>query len=540
MSMRPFVLIGVALAAIVAAGGAAFLWLRDDGSAGPDTPANAWVEAIAGRWQRINPIYASRNDADSDVAALVFSSLVRVGGDGELEPDLAGLPAVSDDGRTYTFELRENARWHDGVPVTARDIAFTIRHLQDPDFRGDPALGEAWSGVELSTPGERTIVIRLRQASAPFVARHATVGILPEHLLAGLSAAELADAPFNLAPVGSGPYRLASLTAGEAVLAANVAYHLGPPKIEEIRLRFFSDDASAIRAASLGEVDGLLVREALTASEVDALRSARGMEITEYQRAASFSLYVNNDLAIFRDERLRRALSLSIDRSAIARSVYPGGATPSSSVIVPGTWPYDAGYEFTRVNLPEARSLLDEAGWLVNEATGVRTREGAELRFTIRTDTDTERVAIAEAVARQFEALNISVKVASTTFGVLQRDFLRTRAYEAAIVGWDQGPDPDPYFAWHSSQQGSAGLNLANFGDIVIDELIARARATHDPEIRKDLYLQFQAKWQQLSPAMVIVYPHYLYLHRASAKGLPTGTLFSASDRFHGVEAWER
>ena len=184
--------------------------------------------------------------------------------------------------------------------------------------------------------------------------------------------------------------------------------------------------------------------------------------------------------------------------------------------------------------------MLEEASWRASPTTGVLVRDGNEFRFTIRVDDDEARVRAAEQVARQLEALGIRANVASTTFSVLRRDFLQERKYDAAVAGWDQGSDPDPYFGWHSSQMGTAGLNLANFADIVADSLIAQGRTTHDPEVRKEAYRQFQEVWTELEPSVVLAYPRYIYVHPESMEGVPEGAIFAAPLRFADVHLWRR
>jgi peptide/nickel transport system substrate-binding protein len=211
--------IGVVLVAAAAATGVA-LYLRLSGEErtviGQPTE---YVEGVAGTWQRVNPIFATANAVDQDLSALIFSGLLRLAPDGSVEPDLAeALPEISEDGRAYTFTLRSGLRWHDGEPITTDDVRFTIEAIADPDFQGDPMLAEAWEGISLETPDSRTMVFRLEQASAPFLARNTTIGILPRHLLAGLSARALYEAPFKRQPgrVGALPGAVARHAAGRA------------------------------------------------------------------------------------------------------------------------------------------------------------------------------------------------------------------------------------------------------------------------------------------------------------------------------------
>ena len=218
----------------------------------PPPQESVYVEGVVGAWQRINPLFAAENPVDQDLSRLVFAGLLRAGEDGRLLPDLAPLPEVGEDGRTYTFRLHPELRWHDGAPVRSLDVAFTISHILAPDFQGDPRLREAWTGVEVRTPDLRTVVLRLPATSPSFLARFATVGILPEHLLQGLDGAGLFDAPFNASPVGAGPYRLDSVTSIEATLRAYPRYHLGRPQIDVITVRFLQDFASVQHAPRTG------------------------------------------------------------------------------------------------------------------------------------------------------------------------------------------------------------------------------------------------------------------------------------------------
>lgn len=537
---RPAFLAGVIALAVVATGVALYLGLSERGTV-ILARGEVYSEAVTGTWQRVNPLYAGANEVDADLSQLVFSGLLRIGPDGQLQPDLAELPQLTDEQRTYTFTLRKNLTWTDGKPLTSADVVFTIRRLTSPNFRGDQSLAEGWLGVEVTAPDPDTVVIKLKQASAPFLARNATLGILPEHLLNGLSDTELFDAPFNALPVGSGPFRVVSLDSREAKLVANDAYHLGAPALSEIRLRFYPDYSSALRALQSGDVEGFMPRETLLPAQISELRKARGVKVDDLTRSVYNVLYLNNaQAALFQDPAVRRALNLAVDRESLATRVFGGAAAPSSSPVTPGTWAYVKAHDLTQANLTEAKKLLEGAGWKAHPTTGILVKDGGEFRFTIRTDNDPARVRLATEVAQQLEPLGIRATVASTTFAVLRRDFLQGRQYEAAVVGWDQGADPDPYFGWHSSQMGTAGLNIANFEYTVADELIAKGRTTSDIQVRKDAYQQFQDVWADQAPSVILNYPKYLYAHADSLKGVTLGVLFTAAQRFYDVQKWHQ
>lgn len=513
---------------------------REGGGASPVVPTGAsYSEAVVGTWQRVNPLIAA-TEVDRDLVALVFAGLVTLGPDATVRPGLADLPLVGENGRDLTFHLKPNLRWSDGAPLTSADVAFTIGLLRAPGFRGDPALAEAWSAVEVTAPDAETVILRLPYANAPFLARWATIGIVPRHVLEGASAQGLVDHPFNSRPIGAGPYIVRSLTSQEARLVPNPQYRGTEPAIGSLRLRFFSDHAAALRAFTGREVDGYLAAQPLTGQETAEIAERRPARLVELDRSVALIFYLNNDLTLFEDPSVRRSVALAIDRSALALYGHRAGAAETGSPVTPGTWAYAAEFDVHERNLQEARRLLLAAGWQPHPTTEVLTREGSEFRFTIRTDDDPVRLAVAAQVAEQLQALGIRASVVSTPFGVLLRDFLQERKYEAAIVAWDQGPDPDPYDGWHSSQMGSAGLNLANFSDPVSDELIGLGRTRYEGAVRADAYRQFQDRWQEMAPSVVLGYTSVTYVIAEDVRPRLPEVLFSLAGRFSAIEDWQR
>ncbi len=538
-SRRTVILAIVLVIAVASAAGALALRLSGNGGSVLGNQAS-YTEGVPGTWQRVNPLFANANEVDADLSELVFSGLVRTAADGSVVSDLAGVPEVTDDGRTYTFKLRNNLQWHDGEKVTSRDVLFTVRTVTDGDFSGDQSLAEGWRGAEFEAPDEQTFIVHLRQPSAPFLARSATMGILPEHLLGSVPIPDLKDASFNANPVGTGPYRVEALDSREARLVANDRYYLGKPGVQHLTLRFYADEASAVRALQAGDVAGLFVPNSPTQGEISDLNAVKDTTTLQMQRSTQLLLYLNTSNTLFRDQRVRQAISFGVDRAEIVEKEFVGAATASSSPIAPQTWAYSEEYDATGQDLSRARILLADAGWVPSPSTGILAKDGQEFRFTIRVDNDPVRFAIANDISAQLNTLGIRASVSSTTFTVLHLDYLVPRRYEAAIAVWDQGPDPDPYFGWHSSQMGTAGLNLANFEDPVTDELISKGRQSNDLDVRKDSYRQFQEIWQELVPGVVLAYPHSIYAFPDGLKNITNGVLFSSALRFADVQKWRR
>ena len=195
----------------------------------PDV-GGTYIEGIAGMPQFINPLLAQYNQVDQDLSALIFNGLTRFNGQGELEPDLAKSWTISDDGLVYVFKLRTDIRWQDNQPLTAADVIFTVGLMQDPDFPGVPYLGNLWRTVTVEQLDDYTIRFSLTEPFPAF-ADFTTIGILPQHLLKDMSARELLNHPFNLKPVGTGPFKLDEVTTEFARLSVNPVFAGPKPRL---------------------------------------------------------------------------------------------------------------------------------------------------------------------------------------------------------------------------------------------------------------------------------------------------------------------
>lgn len=504
-------------------------------SSGSDS-GRRYVEAIVGAPARVNPLFAPLNDTDRDISSLVFSGLTRLGPNGEVLPDLAQSWEISSDGRVYTFTLRRDVTWHTGVGLTAEDAVFTYELLADPELPSDPTLGQLWRQVSCSAPDEYTVLCELPEPFAPFLA-HTNVGLLPKHVLEGATGATIADSPFNQRPVGTGPYRLAQLDQTKAVLRASATYYGDKPLIDEIELRFFPDASTAAAALSRGEVHGLLLGPGASQEDFDLLTSTSGLRALTANRTAYTVLFMNNSQPPFDSKAMREAIALSIDVDKIISNLLGGRAVKADSPMVPGTWAYNPELEPPPHDHNRARELLDEAGWELGE-NGIRHREGTELRITLMTDQDPLRIALAEEIANQLAEVGIQVTVTPQNSGELVQQFLVPHQYQAAIFGWEPGPDPDPYPAWHSSQVVAEGRNLAAYQSEDADRLIEDARRTTDFDKRQTLYYTFQQKFRDDVPSFLLYYPVFTYFLSDQIQNVELPTLFQTSHRFASVTKW--
>ncbi len=500
------------------------------------TFGGTYVEGVAGTPNRINPLFASLNEVDGDLASLVFAGLVRLGPRGDVQPDLAEGWTVSPDGLSYAFRLRSGLRWHDGEPLDSADVAFTVRTIQDEAFSGDRALAETFADVGIETPDPHTVILTLPSPFAPFLARGATAGILPEHLLDRLDADGLAASPFNQRPVGSGPFTLVSLTPSGALLRPFQDYHFGRPLLAEIEFRFYRDDPALLSALREAEVDGALFRPGLSLEDVASLDDDPKLVRRALHTTTSTLIHLNQAVSVLQDQRVRRALQLALDRDVLITNVLESQALKIDSPIALDLWASSPNVDAYAVDRDAAAALLDEAGWLLED--GRRTKDGEPLQFTLATSDDLLQSAVAREIARQWAELGIEVQVAASGVSEFIEEVLLARAFDVAIVSVDPGPDPDPYPFWHSSQAFGEGRNLGGYSSALADRLLENARQSTSSAQRASDYRAFEGIFAGDQPAVLLYTLTYQYITPAALHEVAPGLLFRPGSRFSDAHRW--
>ena len=220
-----------------------------------------YSEAMVGALQRLNPVLDFRNPVDRDVDRLIFSGLIRFDSDGSILPDLADGWSIADEGRTYTLLLRKDALWHDGQPVTSKDVLYTYGLLQSDQYSGPADLASMWRSIKVEAIDDKTVRFTLPEAYAPFLDFLST-GLLPDHLLQGVNFRLLDQNTFNLQPVGTGPFRFESLILnGDQIAGVTLVpfarHYAGVPYLERVRFLYFPSEETAWNALELGAVMGL-------------------------------------------------------------------------------------------------------------------------------------------------------------------------------------------------------------------------------------------------------------------------------------------
>jgi len=492
-----------------------------------------YVEGVAGRPRYINPILW-QNEAERDLVTLVFSGLTTVNDRGEVIPALARSWKINDDGLTYTFSLRSDAHWQDGTPVTAADVAFTIRLIQDPDYTTHPELAHLWRAVDVSTPDNRTVRFTLQQPFAPFL-DYTTLGLLPSHRLTGVSIRELAAHPFNQQPVGTGPFRLVEVDEEHAVLEPAPDQEQ-QPFLDRLEFRFYPDYQSAFAAYQRGDVNGI---GHLPLEDLSQVAGDRELNLYSSPLPDLTIVFLNLNRPFFQDVRVRRALFLALDRQALVDQVLEGQGVVADSPLPPFSWAYEASLGRYEHNPAEARRLLDEAGWRDQDGDGILAHGPLKLEFRLITNDDPVRIALSERIQQAWAQVGVRVHVQVISPAELA-DYLQYRRFDAILYGLSiPTHDPDPYPLWHSSQANGQGQNYGGFAHGEADALLEEARLTTDQPTRAAMYRRFQQIFADEVPALPLYYEVYHYAVSKSVRNVQLGSLMlNPSERFRSVAGW--
>jgi peptide/nickel transport system substrate-binding protein len=511
-------------------------------------PGGTYVEGIVGEPRYLNPLLSGYNEVDRDIGSLLFSGLTRRNGRGDVEPDLASRWDVvtgPSNVVTYTFTLRPGATWHDGTAVTADDVIFTVRLLQDPAFPGPPELGGAlWKAVTVGRVDRRTVSFSLIEPFAPFL-DYTTVGILPAHRLGSISATDLPTLGFNTSPIGCGPFQLEGMEAADAGSVESVVlrrfdrYYGDRPQLDRIQFRFYSNDQRVVRAYRAGEIDGIGRVPAALMTEARSLPTLDLLSAPTAEYTGVFFNLRRGELGYADDSAVRRALMHAIDRQAIIDGPLGGQAIPAQGPLLPGTWAHtdlETAYAFD----PDlATDLLEEAGW---RARGIvddwRRKGGRRLEFSLLASSEPERLAVAEMLIKQWAAVGITVTLRTASPPEV-RQSLETRDFDAILVSVAVPGDPDPYPFWHETQV-EVGQNYSGIAHRRISEVIEQARVQvgGDREARLRLYEEFQTLFADQMPALLLFTPVYTYGVDERIHNVQIGPLVHASDRFRTVADW--
>lgn len=500
-------------------------------------------EGVVGSPRFINPLFAI-TDADRDLTSLIYAGLLKVDQSGHLIPEMAESYSVSPDGLTYTFILKNNLTFHDGVPVTADDVEFTVLKAQGPGLKSPKRAN--WDSVKTERVGEREIRFILKQPYAPFL-QNATMGILPKHIWKDVSDEEFALSFFNIEPIGSGPFSIQAVQRNASgiperyVLVPFANYILGKPYIKEMNIVFYTNEDLLISAFKKGDIMSI---NSITPEKTEGLLDKDHVLLTA-PLSRIFGVFFNqNQAPIFANLSVREALNQALDKQAIVSSVLSGFGVVADGPIPKGFTSKNLGNASTTTDpVALAKQILEKDGWKLNsegvyEKTDKKKKSTERLEFSLSTANAPELKKAAEMVRDSWQKIGVKVDLKVFESGDLSQNVIRPRKYDALLFGEIVGRDLDLFAFWHSSQRNDPGLNIALYTNTKTDKLLADARTIPDENERIDKYLQFEAELKKDVGAIFLYSPTFIYFIPTSIHGIAINDVTVPSERFASVEHW--
>ena len=521
-------------------------------------------EGVLGRPVSVSPLSA-RTQADRDLVALVFSGLVRNGPAGTLVPDLAERWSVDPTGAVWTFQLRDDARWHDGEPVTAADVAFTIRALQDPAYVG-PGAG-SWNEVQVDTVGTQTVVFTLKHPLGGFL-QAATQPLAPSHLLSGIPADQLAEQSFSRQPIGSGPFAVVSLDDEHAELlpavsilsaaepsASSTSYapdslatavppvrpNRPIPYLPGIEFRYYDDPEVLAQAYRAGDLDAA---SGLSPALIGELAATGGSRTLRYPGSTltAVLLDLRPGQPEFADPAVRTALLAAIDRPRMINESFATAAGAATGPIPPASWLFDPGAAPLIPYDPAAAvAALKKAGW-TRGADGWRLPKAKKpLAIELLSPDEASNPAAfgaATAVARDWKAIGLTVTHVPLAPGGFVTERLATGKFTAAVGDVTVGLDPDLYPLLASSQTLTGGSNVIGLQDQALDALLVAARASGTEATRVAAYSALQKQLAKGRYLLPLAFADESIVASDALQGPVVRQVADPADRFWDVLTW--
>ena len=453
------------------------------------------------------PMLAS-DGASHDVSGLIFKGLVKYDTDLTLTGDLARSWDISDDGLVITFYLRKNVKWQAGTEFTAHDVLFGYKTIISPET--PTAYSEDFQQVEKAEVIDpHTFRVTYKKPFAPALSTWGNLTILPRHLL---DESNIANCSMTRNPVGLGPFRFKEWLPGEKlVLESNPLYFEGKPYLNKYIYRFIPDSATLFLELQTGSIDMMSLTPMQYKRQTDSPYFKNNFRKFKYPVFSYTYLAFNFLHPWFKDKRVRQAIAYAIDKQEIIDGVLLGLGSKSTGPYVPDTWPYNSEVKKYHYDPDRAKQLLAQAGWSDTDGDGIIDRNGKPFEFTIISNMGNSlRLKAATIIQWRLERIGIKIDIRLLEWATFINEFVDKKRFQAIILGWSIGLDPDQYDIWHSSKTGEKELNFISYKNADIDRLLEKGRQTFNIDERKKAYFEIQEILAEEVPYVFLYVPYAL------------------------------
>ena len=498
-----------------------------------------------------NPIY-SDTTYDTEVTDLIFSGLVTIDEQGKPIPEIADKWNISEDGKTYTFKIKPGVKFSNGEEVKAQDVAFTFTAICDPKYDGartdavemllgyeEYNKGDAKEVEGIKVIDDHTISFTLKEVKASAIYDF-NYGIMPKSVYGFEKGGIQKIKDLFLKPVGAGPYKFVEFKQGQYVkFEKNPGYFKGEPKIPNIIFKV-TNAKTVIQELKSGNVD----IDGITANKqnIELVKSAGFLDTHLYNRNGYNYIGFNLREPKFQDKKVRQALTYALNRQGFIDNFFQGYAILTNTHASPVSWAYPDesklnSYEF---NLDKAKQLLDEAGWKMNESTGIREKDGVPMEIRWMTTADSKYVdSLIPIVKENWGELGIKVTPELMEFSTLSDKVKQKNDFDIYDMSWSMSVDPDPSWVFSKSQDVPGGFNSVGWHPDKSEELIKKGIETTDQEERKKIYQEWNELINDEVPYIFLGSNKACSVVSSRVKGLELSAFKGLSSQIHKIELVE-
>jgi peptide/nickel transport system substrate-binding protein len=441
---------------------------------------------------RINPIL-STDSVSSEITRWIFNGLITYDKNANIKMDLAKSYKFIND-TTLEFELKQDVLWSDGKPFTAKDVLFTYKTIISPKIY--TPYSSSFSHIEsVNMINDYKIVVKYKY---PYFKALETwmMEILPEHILKNEK--DLMTSKFNQSPIGTGPYTLKKFSiSNDIVIDANSKYFIHKPNIDKMIFHFLPDSSAKFLMLKSKKLDVGNLTPLQLERQID---SDFKKNFSIYEDLAHSYSYVGFNLKNkkFKDRRVRKALSLAIDRDELVDILYFGHGQVCNGPFMPGTGAFNENIKAPKQNIKEAKKLLKEAGY----------DKSNPLEFTLTTSTGGSGSYSAEVLQYQLKKAGVIMHLRVMEWQAFLNTVVLPKNFEAVLMGWSLGLKPDAYSIWHSESIKKGGFNFIGYKNSKVDSLIKKAEKIVNQKEFDKIYREIFALIAQDNPYLFLVIPN--------------------------------
>lgn len=499
-------------------------WFANSYSEDVFSEGGSYIEATLGDVDSMNPLFATTN-SEKVLSRLMFGTLVTIDDSGHPNIGLASAITPSEDGKTWTVKLRDNLVWSDGEPITIGDVIYTVELIQNP--RVDSIYDSNFTNVKVSISENDEIVFRLPFPYADFISA-LNIPILPKHILENTDPETLIESTFSTAPITSGAFMFnasqSTSKTNETViyLSANPNYYRGKPLLNSFAIHTYDDKESIIAALNAGTVTATAE---LTEKDREKVNTSQFLGRNSSLNEGAFIFFNTKNVAV-KNPALRSAIRQGLDINKLRAQALETVALDYPLLVSQIKLSQYPGIPETNFDLAKEK---------IAELTG-----GETVSLNVTTVNSGFLPEVTTELGNELKELGFDVNVSIYEEGQeFITNVISMRNYDLLVYEVELGSDPDLLPYYHSSQASDGGLNLSNYRNALVDDLLLGARDTLDEELRIKKYESFLEYWVAETPAIGLYQPNLTYYYNKNTRTFSDNTkLVTAIDRFSDITDW--